>query len=662
MTRARIPDPLKLRQHLDAATTTELEEFLRFWSPHEKQTDGRTELVGELERLMSDENVVYAKVDLLSEKVRAVLLQLLKKLHYTCDLQGLFRGIDGLEMEYYEAEAALTALARRGFVRMSRAHEWLHYGRSAYAIPHETALVMRGLAGTDRRPLAHIFVHESFRPSTVEAAGNEAYAPLPKSVGAAIESLPDAPLRTIATHVIERYGGILMRHEFADVFGPRRIRWNSARFLKEFGRRGLGTVGHLDLRTKGIGIDDDALLFFREVVDNYISEWREQPASHDLVLTAHGDLMSDVRTALQQVKEAAVKVAKEGAVYKAARARIAERLQFSRQPLLDRDEVAERVLAIARGLGLAESNGEGRLEITEKGEAWMARPLLDKVADAYDLLREDGTQTLRSRHLRRLHEILVEILTSDAESPQQWWPGASLALVARNRYLLELEKDDSPSHHAPLTISHAALTELGRAAQDRLVRDLFGLGLVDVALRGTEAVGVRLSRLGLRLLRNEPSRPPANPPLVVNPDFELLVLPEGDVDELLHALDRIAVRERTGEVVHYRLDRERIERVAVEGDAADDTIDFLTAHCRAELPQNVVYSIRSWSGNVRLATLERGVLFVANDPTVVEAICNHPELKDCVERVINPTTLFFNGDVMERQIAQELKSLGIHVR
>jgi hypothetical protein len=148
----------------------------------------------------------------------------------------------------------------------------------------------------------------------------------------------------------------------------------------------------------------------------------------------------------------------------------------------------------------------------------------------------------------------------------------------------------------------------------------------------------------------------------VNPDFELLVLPEGDVDELLHALDRIAVRERTGEVVHYRLDRERIERVAVEGEAAEETLEFLAAHSRAELPQNVVYSIRSWSGNVRLGTLERGVLFVANDPTVVEVICNHPELKDCVERVINPTTLFFSGKVMERQIAQELKSLGIHVR
>ncbi|MHC4165144.1 MAG: helicase-associated domain-containing protein [Planctomycetota bacterium] len=233
---------------------------------------------------------------------------------------------------------------------------------------------------------------------------------------------------------------------------------------------------------------------------------------------------------------------------------------------------------------------------------------------------------------------------------------------ARNRYLLDLDQDDAPAHRAPLTISHAALTELGRAAQDRLTRDLFSLGLVDVALSGTEPVGVRLSRLGHRLLLDEPTRAPTNPPLVVNPDFELLVLPEGDVDELLHALDRIAVRERTGEVVHYRLDRERIERVAAEGEAADDTIDFLAAHCRAELPQNVVYSIRSWSGNVRLATLERGVLFVANDPTVVEAICNHSALKDCVERVINPTTLFFNGKVMERQIAQELRSLGIHVR
>ncbi|HEX5136280.1 MAG TPA: hypothetical protein VFY93_04860, partial [Planctomycetota bacterium] len=122
--RGSLPDPLKLRRHLDFATPAELDEFLRFWGPHEKPTNGRGDLVERLHRLMSDENVVYGKVDLLSDKVRTVLLRLLRKTHYVSDLQGLFRGADGLEMEYYEAEAALTALARRGFVRVSRGQDW----------------------------------------------------------------------------------------------------------------------------------------------------------------------------------------------------------------------------------------------------------------------------------------------------------------------------------------------------------------------------------------------------------------------------------------------------------------------------------------------------------------------------------------------------------
>ena len=117
--------------------------------PHQKNGGlKRDALVEKLFRVMSDENVVYAKVELLSEKVRAVLLALLKSSHYTSDLQGIFRTKDPLDLEYYEAEAALTALSRRGFVRVRRAKDWLHFGRNTYAIPLETAAVMQGLAGT----------------------------------------------------------------------------------------------------------------------------------------------------------------------------------------------------------------------------------------------------------------------------------------------------------------------------------------------------------------------------------------------------------------------------------------------------------------------------------------------------------------------------------
>ena len=658
----QLPESLTLQQHIDLCTVPELEEFLRFWGPHEKGRNNRAELVEKLSRLMADENVVYAKVDLLSEKVRDVLLALLRKTHYTSDLQGLFRGVEGLEMEFYEAEAALTALSKRGFVRTSRAHEWLHYGRSAYAIPVEMALVMRGLAGADDRPLESVFVHQTFTPSSVEAAANEDTAELPENVHDAIEALPNAILKIIATEVIERYGGIITRHEFNDVFSERRIHWRSAQFLREYGGRGLGTVGHLDLRDKAIGVEDDALLFFNEVVERHVAEQRAGELAHDMVLRAHGDLMSDGRTALSQTKEFTVRVAKDGAVYKASRARIAERLQFPEQPLLDRIDVADRALSLVRCLGLADGNDAGQLTITDKGAEWLDRPLLDKIRDAYGRVLLDGAQTLRSHHLRQLQPIVVDLLTgSENGGPDDWWPGATLALVARNRYLLDLSRGNGSPHRAPLTVRHGALTELGLAAHDLIAKDLFALGLVDIAISGESVAGVRLSRLGRRLLASGKAEPPGKP-LVVNPDFEMLVLPEGDVDDLLHELDRFAVRTRSGEVVHYQLDKDRIERAAAEGGKADTLLTLLEDHARSDIPQNVAYSIESWSGGVRSVSLSRGLLFSANDPSVVEAIVSHPALKDWVERVVDDTTLFFREDVTEEQIAQELRSLGIYVR
>ncbi|MHC4342564.1 MAG: helicase-associated domain-containing protein, partial [Planctomycetota bacterium] len=144
--------------------------------------------------------------------------------------------------------------------------------------------------------------------------------------------------------------------------------------------------------------------------------------------------------------------------------------------------------------------------------------------------------------------------------------------------------------------------------------------------------------------------------------YELLVLPEGDVDDLLHELDRFAARVRTGEVVHYERDKGRIERATVGGQTADAIVELLDAHARSPVPQNVAYSIRSWAGDVRSATLMRGVVFTANDSSVVEAVLNHPVLKEWVEQTFEPNTVFFNEKVTERQIVQELRSMGVYVQ
>ncbi|MHC4953709.1 MAG: helicase-associated domain-containing protein [Planctomycetota bacterium] len=660
-----LPKALRLKRHLDASTVGEMREFLRFWSPHEKTNRPRAELHQRLERVMVDENVVYAKVALLSERVREVLMALLRKTHYTADLQGLFRGVEGLEMEFYEGEAALTALSRRGFVRIHRSPEWLNHGRGLYSIPKETALVMRGLAGADKRPFESIFVHAMFKPGTTEQLSDDEHGDLPANVHAAVGELASEDLREIATVVLGEYGGILTRHEYGEVLGARSdrpgMRWQSGRFLDEFGTRGLGTVGHIDLRNRGLGVDDDVLVFFHETVERFAAEERQRELQYDVVLTAHGDLISDVRTVLALTKEMTLRVAKDESLYKASLARIAEKLQFPDQPLVDRQAIAHRVVSIVRGLGLAASNGERRLVMTPVGEEWLKKALVDKLSDCHEFVGRDGSGTLRALHLARLREILVAMLI-DKDERGSWWTCPSLSMLARNRYLLELTRSDDPPRRGPLAVTPTVLTELGRAAQDVLMRELFPLGLVDVAVRDDEPVALQLSGLGRRVLGDDEGADTSSQPLVVNPDFEILVLPEGDVDELLHSLDRYATRTRTGEVVGYRLDRSRIERAAAEGEPPQTVLDLLERHSRAPIPQNVVYSVRSWAGSVRSGTLERGILFTADDPAVVEMIVKRGNLKDEILRVVDPLTILLSDEIGESRLSQELRSLGIYLR
>jgi len=253
------------------------------------------------------------------------------------------------------------------------------------------------------------------------------------------------------------------------------------------------------------------------------------------------------------------------------------------------------------------------------------------------------------------------MLTDPAERGA-WWACPSLSMLARNRYLLELTRSDDPPKRAPLAVSHNVLTELGRAAQDVLMHELYPLGLVDVAVRGGEPVAVQLSDLGRRLLAAEDAGKESVKPLVVNPDFEMLVLPEGDVDELLHSLDRYAVRTRTGEVVGYRLDRGRIERAAAEGESAEHVLELLEKYSRAALPQNVVYSVRQWAGSVVSGAVERGLLFTADDPTVIERISKHAPLKGSILRAVGTTALLFDEELGESRLAQELRALGIYLR
>ena len=65
---------------------------------------------------------------------------------------------------------------------------------------------------------------------------------------------------------------------------------------------------------------------------------------------------------------------------------------------------------------------------------------------------------------------------------------------------------------------------------------------------------------------------------------------------------------------------------------------------------------------MRSVALERGLLFTASDPAVVETIINHAPLKDTIIRVVDPRTILLSDEAGESKLTHELRALGIYVQ
>ena len=89
-----------------------------------------------------------------------------------------------------------------------------------------------------------------------------------------------------------------------------------------------------------------------------------------------------------------------------------------------------------------------------------------------------------------------------------------------------------------------------------------------------------------------PQSIPAIGSLIVTPDFEIVLFPTGDDAELVHELDRFAVRERQGETLHFRLNEKSVQRALSEGMYLSRILATLRGQSRTPVPQNVLSLLR----------------------------------------------------------------------
>ncbi len=673
-----------LADHLEAVKHPEIREVYAFWSGGEPPELPKREIARQLADVMSDEGTVYRRVRTLTKKVLDVLLLLLKRPDYRSDLPGLFRRVPGedvhVALEYHEAEAGLKALVRRGFVGEWAERGLATTGRSVYAVPVELGDVLSSLFREETRTVRSVFSLGGFCAS-LGAVDRQALArrfpSFPREAGdgdvraivdeggalARLAAVEPPELAALVTRTLERDGGILLRSEYATRDGAKAFPWDRKVWARALEGSGVGTVARLSLGDYGLSCDDEALVVFHEVVEDVLAEAAPKDALGEEVLRPGGDLVADLQGFLGQVRRGPVRLTREGDVHKAARRRLEEAFVFPTSPLVGPDDVWNQIRAAADHLGLVAPDREGFLACRDEADRWSALPLDAKVSGLYRLALEAPGPRGRSLHLHELRQIVGDLLKAD---PARWWPGDTLFTVARLRYLslLDLRKIKDrhrDRHFSAFVAGREGVRDLLEDVAKTWRRTLFLLGLVDAAVAGDRVLALRLSALGARTLGAATGVAGEGRSIIVTPDFEAMVLPEGDVSEVIHRLGGYAVREKSGEVVHFRFTRESIETATAEGRSAAALLEFLAASARGAVPQNVEVSIRAWAAAVSFATVEKGFVLRVQKAEILDRILALASMKPLVVRRLTPTEVFLKDEPKDRRLVADLRAEGVYL-
>ena len=686
---------LTVRSFLEAKRVSDLQEIHSFWAEGNGATPGKRDaLVEDLGGWLRDQGRVGSRLRLLSEKPLVVLHLLVRAEGFAADLAGLVRASDGANLEGYEVEAAARALGRRGFLDVVRNGNGHRSGREVFAVPRELAETVSVLLMEDRRGPRQVFtlsghlsalplsrlrrllrargVDDSLAGADAEAA---AAALLGDSRGAAaLAAAPGEELRKLLVAFANRWGGIIPRSRYGTDIDPP-LRWHRKRWQKWLEEAALGTVTTLGLSDCGIEMEGETAILFAEVVERVLLGTPVDEAAIDRVASARVDLLTDVSHFLRYVATTGIRVTHGRVLHRAAHGRVLEGLTFRDDAVVDREEVLEVVYDLSHALGLVEAAEDRVLRLTRAGQAWDGVPLPRKVRLVYERFLDERRADHRDFHERPLRRLLAARLTETA--PGAWVGIRALPFLARNDYLAGLEEQGVRAAYRnrfqqdfdPPKIDPRGLVE---ALVEWTLRRLYLLGVVEAGFKGDEAVAVRLTEQGRRLLGGEgaaertgtaaPPKGDPTRPLVVNPDFEVLLLPEGDVNEAAHTLDRFARRVRSDEVTRYRLQREDLERAVVAGMGADEILAFLEARSRTPVPQNVSYSVREWAGRVRFARQRDAVLLEVDREDALDRALTLEPVKALLLARLGPTVAALRGPLNDPRAVEALRGLGVYLR
>lgn len=679
---------MALQAALQNRSAVELKELLSFWDGHGPDQHTHEQLVGELERRMSSEKAVRKRVKFLSKKLVDLLKFFLRGEGYRADVEHLTGSRSFSYLSPFELKAAINALLKRGFLFTAatgnNGHAPSSNGhRESYLVPCELGDLLQAFIWDDDRTVDETFTlrghlarlverkdldallrsHLGAGPGAAdhaEAAGLLATPEAVKRRLAAVENPKHVELLSI---VVQSYGGVASRSVLEK--SHRGLgRWNRKALQEALESQLLGTVRHVALGEYGIHQFDEVVVVFAELLDSARAALRPEQARLEKISSLGVDLISDISAFLSFVEHNPIRLTLSGKVYRTAVRKLEESFILARSGAYPGPWLFEYLFDFCQSQSMIEHGADRSVVLTVKGRTWDRTPLDKKLSRLLKFACGHWTSMVEPFHGERLMTLFLEELK---RLPLGEWVDVNApAFGARNRYLAGLDawgvRDRFQSRYqftqqTGMRDPHQLALALTAWARERL--QMFGL--LDVAEAEGKPALLRLTTLGAKALGLPvpDDKPDAGSPLIVNPDFEIILFPEGDTYDLVTELDRFAERISSDSVIRYRLTEASIEKAVAEGLEPSRILRTLSERSRVEVPQNVIYSIGQWAEKVKFVSQSTVSLVRGRNKEVVDRILHDKALRPYVIERLSPTALLMSQDIGREQLAALLKPLGI---
>jgi hypothetical protein len=650
----------RLEELLRITSQGELHELYAFWDGDGSRPPAAGELAAALAARMSDETLVRRRLRFLSRKLIDLLRFFLGRRQFEADVESVRSARSFGFMSPHEVEAAVRALVKRGFLfpRVTSDSE-----PPRYVVATELGhLLQRELEDLDLELSASFSLARmvAARGDALDAAELAKLA-APAEVAQRIAALPDE-VRELFERALAPGGGVLPRALVArGTLDPGAAARRQLKEALEVAR--LGTVRHLALGEFGINHFDETLIVFEEVLDAELEQRSSaQPATPSRIRSLGVDLLSDLSLLLERLTRDKVRFTQGGQVYRAAAKKIEDELILCAKGEFDAEKLFNWLLELAQQRHLVRRTPERTLQLSAKGKTWPRLSVQFKLKELLSGLLEDlGRQfhppRLRKLALDRLREL----------KPGRWYDFGLFVGAVRQRYLAQLEGGglreayQSRFQYSP----EAHLRDLPQLAQviAQFVGDeLHLLGLVDLALDQGRPVALSVTPLAVKSLGlTETCEAPQKSRLLVNSDFEILLLPEGDAYELIQRLDRFAERVNPQDAHRFRVTPRSVERAVAGGLSATEILETLSAHSSIDLPQNLVFSIREYAEKVRFVHLRPVLLLTARHRDVIDQLLKRSDVRKLVQERLGPRVLALVAEAGTTDLAVLLEAEGVYL-